>query len=106
MAGMRKLSMTMTKSNPDDSSVSSDHASSSDHSGSASNSASSKTDGTGHRSESSSSFDLARDETKAVNRSKMLMLFCLFAVCAVLGAMVWFILNNEETVRFQHEVSL
>jgi len=64
----------------------------------------SKTDGNKDDS-TQSSFSLARAETLAVKRSKLLVLAVIAIAAAVMGALVWFLIDNEEIQSFNAEVS-
>lgn len=58
------------------------------------------------QSESDSSFSLARAETRAVNRSKLLVLAVIALAAGALGAMIYVLVDNEETYNFETEVSM
>lgn len=81
----------------DEQSISSEEVASTSHSGN------SKTDG--NRSATSESFEVAKAETRAVNRSKFFILVFITAAAAVVGVLVWIVLNTEEINRFRGEVS-
>lgn len=48
---------------------------------------------------------LSREETKAVNRSKLLVYFAIVVAAAAIGALVYVLSYNDETQDFEREVS-
>jgi len=51
-----------------------------------------------------SSFNLARSETRAVNRSKMLVIAAIVVAAGVVGGMVFHVIDSEEQHLFVAEV--
>ena len=62
------------------------------------------TNGDKSQNQSSESSTLARAETRAVNRSKMVVLFMLCVAAAGVGAATFVFARNSETKEFENKV--